>query len=173
MESPHTRCELMSPILNPQLNDCCNWNFDCWQEICGLWYESCRVKTLRPWKSSSTTIVSFEPCGNQGWNCVNQATNILTYIPHSHLSEIRKYLHKIIIIPPHLVRALHDVIRSPIAVRALGDSRHLAAVLHYFHYLHLRNFIRNLFRIWFVGGDRKNRIDGRKYGFWVEKKKNL
>ena len=23
----------------------------------------------------------------------------------------------------------------------------------------------------FVGGDRKNRIDGRKYGFWVEKEK--
>ena len=50
--------------------------------------------------------------------------------------KIRKYL-------PHLVRALHDVIRQPIAVRALGDSRHLAAVLHYFHYLHLRNFKRN------------------------------
>ena len=25
----------------------------------------------------------------------------------------------------------------------------------------------------FVGGDRKNRIDGRKYGFWVEKEKRL
>ena len=23
----------------------------------------------------------------------------------------------------------------------------------------------------FVGGDRKNRIDGRKYGFWVEKER--
>ena len=25
----------------------------------------------------------------------------------------------------------------------------------------------------FVEGDRKNRIDGRKYGFWVEKEKRL
>ena len=34
------------------------------------------------------------------------------------------------------VRALHHVIPSPIADRALGDSKHLAAVLHYFDHLH-------------------------------------
>ena len=34
------------------------------------------------------------------------------------------------------VRALHHVIPSPIAGRALGDSTHLAAILHYFHHHH-------------------------------------
>ena len=37
------------------------------------------------------------------------------------------------------VRALHHVIPSPIAGRALGDSTHLAAILHYFHHHHRRH----------------------------------